>query len=173
MSVQDKHAFVDSLREQLQAAPYILVLNYEGTSVNAANDFRRELEQSGARLQVVKNTLMRRAIDDTELAGLSPYFRGMTGIVVGTEEPVTTAKAVRDALKQWKTYDVIGGYFEGDVLDAAAIKAVAELPSREELLVMLLRTIQEPGRQVLGVLQGSARDLLYLLKNYETKLAEG
>jgi len=172
MALQSKQEFVASLREELQAAPYVMVVNYEGTSVNSANQFRRGLDGVGAKLQVVKNTLVRRALDETELADLLPYFSGMTGIIVGSDEPVTTAKAVRDALKGLKTIEVLGGYFDGDVLDAEGIKGVAELPSQEELLVMLLRTIQEPGRQVLGILQAPARDLLYLLKNYATKLEE-
>jgi large subunit ribosomal protein L10 len=67
---------------------------------------------------------------------------------------------------------VKAGFFDGDILDPVGVKAVASLPSREELLVMLLRTLQEGPRQVLGVLQAPARDLLYLLKNYETKLAD-
>jgi large subunit ribosomal protein L10 len=64
------------------------------------------------------------------------------------------------------------GFFEGTVLDAAGVTTVSKLPSREELLVVLLRTIQEGPRQVLGVLQGPARDLLYLLQNYANKLEE-
>ena len=68
--------------------------------------------------------------------------------------------------------DYRGVTVEGEALDAAAIVKVADLPSKEELLVTLLRTIQEGPRQVLGVLQAPARDLLFLLKNYETKLAD-
>ena len=174
MALQSKEELVASLREELQNAAYLMVVNYEGTSVNSGNEFRRGLDGVGARLQVVKNTLARRAIDETDLAGMSSLFKGMTGIIVGgADEPVATAKAVREALKDLETIEVLGGFFDGEVLDAQGIKGVADMPSREELLVSLLRTIQEPGRQVLGVLQAPARDLLYLLKNYATKLEEG
>jgi len=67
---------------------------------------------------------------------------------------------------------VKGGYFDGEVLDAAGVKAVAELPSKEELQTMLLQALQAAPRKVMGVIRAPARDLVYLLKNYENKLAE-
>ena len=70
-------------------------------------------------------------------------------------------------------FNLKGGYFDGDVLNADQLDKVADYPSKEELLSMLLRTIQEGPRQVLGVIQGPARDLVNLLKNYEHKLNEG
>jgi large subunit ribosomal protein L10 len=68
---------------------------------------------------------------------------------------------------------VRGGYFDGDVIKGDKILAVADLPSKEQLLSTLLATIQEGPRQVLGVIQGPARDLLYVLNNYASKLEEG
>ncbi|MEC8277991.1 MAG: 50S ribosomal protein L10, partial [Myxococcota bacterium] len=66
-----------------------------------------------------------------------------------------------------------GGFFDGDVIDAKGVAFVSTLPSKEELLTTLLRTIQEGPRQVLGVIQGPARDLVTILKNYEHKLESG
>jgi len=103
------------------------------------------------------------------------YLSGMTGVVLSGQDPIDTAKAVREytkALQKDEKFVVRGGWFDGDTLDAKAVVAVADLPSREDLLVMLLRTIQEGPRQVMGVIRAPARDLLYLLKNYELKLEE-
>jgi large subunit ribosomal protein L10 len=109
------------------------------------------------------------------MEGVSQWLSGMTGWVISGDDPIATAKVVRDAIKDLnkaEKFTIKGGFFEGEALDAAAIVKVADLPSREELLVSLLRTLQEGPRQVLGVLQAPARDLLFLLKNYENKLAD-
>jgi large subunit ribosomal protein L10 len=108
------------------------------------------------------------------MEGLGEHLTGMSGWVLSGEDPVAAAKALRDATKELakaKTFIVKGGYFDGQTLDPAGVAKVADLPSKEELLSLLLRTLQAGPRQVMGVIRGPARDLLYLLKNYEDKLA--
>ena len=172
MNRAQKTEFVQSLRSTLQECPLIVVADYKGTTANMVNHFRRRLDEFQFTMTIVKNTLARRAVEGTELEGLNEFFNGMTAVVLSGDDPIAGAKALRDALKETGTIKVRGGFFEGDVLDAVGVKAIADLPSREELLVTLLRTVQEPPRQLLGVLQAPARDLLYLLKNFEDKLAE-
>ncbi len=173
MNRTQKAEFVASFNEKVSAAPLVVLADYRGASVEATNTLRRTLEKSGVGWHVVKNTLAKRALDGTPLEGLCDHFVGMTAVAISGDDPVGTAKVLKGALDPKGPIQVKAGFFDGELLDAAGVKAVASLPSREELLVMLLRTIQEPGRQVLGVLQAPARDLLYLLKNYESKLADG
>ena len=94
--------------------------------------------------------------------------------LISGDDAIDAAKTIRSVTKEFKgsTFVVKGGYFDGDVLDAKQLDKVADLPSKEELLTTLLRTIQEGPRQVIGVIQGPARDLVNLLKNYENKLSE-
>ena len=172
MNRQGKHEFVATFREQLQAAPFVVVAGYAGTPVNASNKMRRDLEENGVQVRIVKNTLAKLALDGTGREDLAPFFTGMTLVALTDEDPIKGAKALKSAFGEVKTIDVRAAHFEGDLLDSAGVTMVAALPSREELLVMLLRTIQEPARRILGVLQAPARDLLYLLKNYEDKLSE-
>ena len=172
MDRTQKAEFVESLSRSLEGAPLVVLADFRGTDVETTNELRRTLEKSGVSWQVVKNSLARRAIADTPLADLAEHFVGMTAVAISGDDPVGTAKVLKETLKPKGTVHVKVGFFEGEILDPAGVKAIASLPSREELLVMLLRTLQEPGRQVLGVLQAPARDLLYLLKNYEKKLAE-
>ncbi len=173
MNRTQKSDFVESFGKDASAAPLVVLADYRGASVESTNALRRTLEKSGVQWRVVKNSLAKRALAGTALEPLTEHFSGMTAVAISGDDPVGTAKILKDALDPKGNIHVKAGFFEGEVLDAAGVKAVASLPSREELLVMLLRTIQEPGRQVLGVLQAPARDLLYLLKNYESKLAEG
>ncbi|MCB9745661.1 MAG: 50S ribosomal protein L10 [Alphaproteobacteria bacterium] len=167
-----KVEFVDRFTGDIGAAPFVVLLEYRGASVSESAEFRRTLERSGLRFEIVKNTLAKRAISGTEKEPLGQLFAGMTGVILSGEDPVAAAKAVNEAIQPKGAIQVKGGYFDGIVLDAEGVKSVATLPSREELLVQLLRTLQAGPRQVLGILQAPARDLLYLLKNYESKLAE-
>ncbi len=175
MNPAQKQALVERFSDRIAKAPYVALADFRGVDVAQINMLRRAFEEAGVGYQVVKNTLARRAIEGTDKEGLGEYLTGMTGWVIAGDDPIAAAKKLRDAtkdLRKQKLFEIKGGWFDGETLDAEAIQKVADLPSREELLVMLLRTIQEGPRQVLGVLQAPARDLLYLLKNYEKKLEE-
>jgi large subunit ribosomal protein L10 len=169
-----KIAIVNKLRDDLSDAPLIALVNYEKITVEQVNYVRREFEAKGIRYLVAKNTLLNLAVKGTEREGLGEYLKGMTGVIISGEDGIETAKVIRDTIKPFKgeTFTLKGGCFDGEVLDDKQIKKVADLPSKEELLSTLLRTIQEGPRQVLGVIQGPARDLVNLLKNYENNLSE-
>jgi len=111
-------------------------------------------------------------VEGTDKEPLAVMFSGMTGVVISGDDPVAAARAVKDAMGKESKIVVKGAILEGSVLEAAAALGVADMASKEEMLATLLRTMQEAPRQVLGVLSGPGRDLVYLLKNFETKLAE-
>jgi large subunit ribosomal protein L10 len=120
--------------------------------------------------QVVKNTLAVRALEGTGKERLGDHFRGNIGVMLGLEDPISTAKLVKQYTKDFEKLQVRAGFFDGDVLDSKGVAAVAELPSKEELQSQLLATIQEAPRLLLSVLQAAPRNLLYLLRNYADKL---
>jgi large subunit ribosomal protein L10 len=169
-----KKKIVSTLREELSSASLIALVNYEKITVDQINSVRRTFEAKGIRYFVAKNTLINLAVKGTEQEGIGQYLKGMTGVILSNDDAIETAKVVRDTVKDFKgnTFTLKGGFFDGDVLDEKQIEKVADLPSKEELLTMLLRTLQEGPRQVLGVIQGPGRDLVNLLKNYENKLSE-
>ena len=172
MQRTDKGEFIVDLQARLTEAPFVVLADYRGVTSNDVNTFRRNLEKDSLRFEVVKNTLAVKALEGTGKEGLADHFKGMTAVIISGEDAVAAAKSVKQHMDSKRKIQVKAGFFDGDILDPVGVKAVASLPSREELLVMLLRTLQEGPRQVLGVLQAPARDLLYLLKNYETKLAD-
>lgn len=173
MNRAQKAEFIEDVRGRFEAAPLVVLTDFKGSTVAQMDALRRSLEEAGGQFQVVKNTLSRIAVAETEMAPLAEHFRGNVGVVFAGEDPIAVAKSFRDQVKANDKLQVKAGFFEGDVLDATGVAAVADLPSREELLAKLLQTIQEGPRQVLGVIQGPARDLLYLLRNYESKLEDG
>mgnify|MGYP003959319605 CR=1 FL=1 len=170
----EKQARVDSLCEQLSEASLVALVDYTSITVEQVNSVRRTLETKGLTYRVEKNTLINLAIKDTDKADLNKYLNGMVGVIISGEDAIDAAKTIRSVAAEFKgsTFIVKGGYFDGDVLDGKQIDKVGDLPSKEELLTTLLRTIQEGPRQVLGVIQGPARDLVNLLKNYENNLSE-
>lgn len=172
MNRTDKAQFVEEMQGRFNEAPFVVLTEFSGSTVAQMDALRRACEPAGLHYRVVKNTLCKRAVAGTELEPLAEHFTGPIGVLFSGEDPTAAAKLLKAQLKENDHLGIKAGFFEGTLLDEKGVLAVADLPSREELLVMLLRTIQEGPRQILGVLQAPARDLLYLLKNYEAKLEE-
>lgn len=172
MNRAQKEAFVEEVRGRFEASPFVVFTDFKGSTVAQMDSLRRACEANGSEFKVVKNTLCKRAIADLDAQKLEEHLVGNVGVLFAGEDPVATAKMFKQQVKDNDKLIVKAGLFEGDVLDEKGVAAVADLPSREELLVTLLRTIQEGPRQILGVIRGPARDLLYLLNNYATKLEE-
>lgn len=173
MQRSEKAEFIDQVRAAFEQAPLVILTDFKGVTVSEMDAVRRRVEEAGASFRVVKNTLSRIAIDGTDKAPLAAHFRGNIGVVFAGDDPVATAKVFRALRKENEKLETRAAFFEGELLDGSAVDAVADLPSREELLAQLLATLQEGPRRTLGVLQAPARDLLYLLNNYAAKLEEG
>lgn len=173
MNRAQKAEFIESIRESFEGAPLVILADFQGSTVAEMDTLRRACETAGSRFQVVKNTLTKLALSETEMSGLSEHFSGNVGVLFAGDDPIAAAKVFRAQAKENDKLIAKAGFFEGDVLDAKQVNAVADLPSREELLSKFLATLQEAPRQVMGVIQGPARDLLYLLNNYAAKLEEG
>lgn len=173
MNREIKQQFIDEIRGRFEAAPFVVLTDFKGVSVKEMNQFRRACEAKGLHFEVVKNTLCKRALAGTAKEPLAKHFRGNIGVFFSGDDPVGAAKMLKEELRTNEKLVVKAGFFDGDVLDSEGVSGVASLPSREELLVTLLRTIQEGPRQILGVIRAPARDLLYLLQNYASKLEEG
>jgi large subunit ribosomal protein L10 len=169
---EHKSEFIEKMREKLVESPFVALADFKGVTVAELDKVRRATEAQGIHFPVVKNTLTRRALNGTDKEGLAAHFRGNVAVLVSGEDPIAAAKLLKDLVKENDKLVVKAGFFEGTVLNEKDTLAVASLPSREELLVTLLRTLQEGPRQVLGVIRGPARDLLYLLQNYATKLED-
>lgn len=172
MDRNQKAQLIENIGERFALSPLVILTDFKGSTVEEIDNLRRACEPAGVHFQVIKNTLCKRAIDGTEKSGLHEFFKGNTGVLFAGEDAIAVAKLFRDQAKENDKLVAKAGFFEGDILDAAGVAAVAELPSREELLSKLLATIQEGPRQILGVMQAPARDLLYLLNNYSAKLSE-
>ena len=175
MNLTEKTSLVQGFSDRISEVPLVVLADYRGVSVAEITEFRDKLRKNGVRYEVVKNSLALRAIEGTHLEELNKHLTGMTGWVLSGDDPILAAKILREATQDFKKHEKFifkGGFFDGEILDGAAIAKIADLPSKEQLYGKLLSLLLKGPQNVLGVVQAPGRDLVNLLKNYEAKLAE-
>lgn len=143
MKKEDKQQLVENLHAAWSESTAGVVAQYRGLTVAQMGDLRRRLHQADISLQVVKNTLARRAAEGTDFKAAEELFTGPVAIAYGND-PVGMAKAISDFAKAHDALEIRGGVLDGKSIDAAGIKALASLPSREVLLAKMLGSMQSP-----------------------------
>jgi len=172
MNREQKAGLVDDLHARFKDTPFVVLTDFKGSTVAELDAFRRACEPKGAYFRVVKNTLAVRALDGTGKEILADKFRGNVGLLISGDDAIGTAKLVKEQTKDSEKLIVKAGFFDGDVLDSKGVEKVAELPSKEELQAKLLGLLVQIPQQLFAVLQAPARDLLFALNNYATKLEQ-
>ena len=140
------------IKEDLADVQAVWVVDYRGLTVKEAQELRRNIREAGAVMKVYKNTLMHLALDELELPNMDEILEGPSAFVFAGEDPVASAKALKDFAKANKVLEIKGGMMDGKFVDAAQVEAIASLPSREGLIAMLLGTISNPLVQTVRVL---------------------
>jgi len=146
------------LHQDLADTVCVVVTHQTGLSVEEVNQLRRQMRNAGARYRVTKNRLARRAIEGTPFANLAPLFTGPTAIAF-SRDPVAAAKAAVEYANRNTKLTVIGGGLSGQTLDAAAVKALAILPSLDELRSKILGLLNAPATKLAVLLQTPAGQL--------------
>lgn len=169
----EKKKAVEELKERLHAAGFTFVADYRGLSVAEMTELRRALRKENVRVQVAKNTLMRRAVADSEYEGLAEYFSGPTAVVFSETDPVAPVKIIKEFLKKAKKKNELrGGFMEGRVLTPAEVEELGNLPSIDELRGKLVGALAWPGNQLVAALSSPHRQLANVLDQY-AKTKEG
>jgi len=151
LSREAKAAVVEEVGAQVAQAQAIIVAEYRGLGVEAITALRKQARQSGVYLRVLKNTLARRAVSETPFEGLTDKLVGP--LIYGiSKDPVLCAKVLADFAKSNDKLALKAGAMPNHVLDTNAVKALASMPSREELLGKLLGTMQAPISQFVRTL---------------------
>jgi large subunit ribosomal protein L10 len=138
VKLENKKQIVTKLQGKFSEAKLVVLTDYKGLDVAAMNDLRAKLKEAGVEYQVVKNTLLRRAAEGTPVADIGENFTGPSAVAMSLEDPLALAKVLIDFAKANDKLEIKIGVMEGKVLDAAQIKALSALPSREVLLASLL-----------------------------------
>ena len=132
----------------------VWVVDYRGLTVKQFEALRGDLREAEATIKVYKNTLMAIGLKEMDLPELGEVLEGPSAFIFAYNDPVASAKAINNFAKENKTLEIKGGLMDGQALDADQVKAVAALPSREELIAKLLGTISNPLVQTVRVLNG-------------------
>jgi large subunit ribosomal protein L10 len=143
LNLEQKKAVVGEVSEQVSTAQAIIVAEYRGLQVGEMTELRAQARKSGVYLRVLKNTLVRRAVEGTPFSGLANEMVGP--LVFGiSSDPVSAAKVLSDFAKANDKFIIKAGAMPNQVMDVKGVQALASLPSREELLAKLLGTMQAP-----------------------------
>jgi len=157
-----KQALVEMLNGDFAASACIVVTHQAGLSVEEATELRRQMRRAGAGFRVTKNRLAKRALEGTEFASLAPLFTGPTAVAF-SRDPVAAAKAVVSYANRNEKLTIVGGGLAGQALDAAGVRALATLPSLDELRGKILGLIQAPATRLAGLLQAPGAQLARVL----------
>lgn len=161
---QAKVAAVAEIKEKMENAIVTLLADYRGLNVAEMTKLRRQLRESGVEFKVVKNTLTRRAAQELGLAGLDPFLEGPTAVAFSLNDPAAPAKILSEVMRNNKIFQIKAGVLQGRVISQDDIKALAELPSREQLLARVVGGFQAPIAGLVNVLAGNIRNLVYVLE---------
>jgi len=164
MRLEEKQRVAEELHEQLRESGTIYLTDFTGLSVKAITEFRAQLREQGLGYRVVKNTLMRRALEGLDLPDLSGHLEGPTGLVFSESDPVAPAKVVKDFAKEHDDRPVIKiGIVDRREVNADQIDRMADLPSREQLLGAIAGGLTASVGGIAGALNALLRDITHMI----------
>lgn len=144
--VEAKQAVVQEIADKFKSAASVVVVDYRGLTVAQVTDLRKQLREAGVEFKVYKNTLVRRATVEVGHEELNEVLTGPNAIAFSTEDVVAPARIINNFAKDNEQLEIKAGLIEGAYASVEEVKALAELPSREGLLSMLLSVLQAPVR---------------------------
>jgi len=144
--IATKQQEVEEIATKLRESASSVVTDYRGLNVAQVTELRKSLREAGVEFQVLKNSLVSRAAASAELSDLDAVLTGPTAVAFSKNDAVTAAKILNDFAKKNDALELKGGIVEGRFVDSEQVKALANLPSREGLLSMLLSVLQAPVR---------------------------
>ena len=146
MPTTEKQRLVAEIKDRLSASGGVILADYRGLTVKDMRVLRTTLTEAGSEVTVYKNSLAQIAIRELELPSMDEFLAGPTVFVFTPEDPVASAKALLAFAKERKVFEFKGGLIEGRIVSADAVKAIAALPSRDELIAKLMGSMLNPVR---------------------------
>jgi large subunit ribosomal protein L10 len=138
LRIEKKKEIVKDLHEKFLRSKVVILTDYKGLDVTTINDLRRRLGAEEIEYKVVKNSLLIRASEETDIALIKDYFKGPSAIALSYDDPIAPAKVLTKFSEEHKQLEIKTGVMDGRVLDMGAIKRISALPGREELLGQFL-----------------------------------
>ena len=168
MDRTEKREFVASLAAVFAETSFVVVTRNTGMTVAGVTDLRRRMRAAGATYKVAKNRLAILALEGTRFDGIKPLLTGPTALA-WSRDPVGVAKAAVDFAKINDKFEVLGGALGTQMLDAAGVKALSELPSLDQLRASFLGMLNTPATRIAGILQAPGGQIARVLAAYADK----
>jgi len=163
LNISQKKELVERLAKQLATAQISILVDYKGINVQKMTDLRASLREAGVQMEVVKNTILNLASQNTDCALMQEYFTGPSAIVLSDTDPVAPAKILVDFAKDNEKLEIKAAAFNGRLMGVDQIKELAKMPSREELLGKLVYTLNAVPTSFVNVLAGVPRGFVNVL----------
>ena len=170
MDRAQKEVVVDELGQIFERSGVVVVARYEGMTVAQMQDLRARMREEGGSVRVAKNRLAKIALEGKPCAGIGDLLKGMT-VLTFSEDPVAAAKVAEKYAKDNEKFVILGGSMGETVLDPAGVKAVAAMPSREELIASIVACLGAPASNIAGAIGAPAANIAGILTTLEEREA--
>ena len=168
MDRAEKKELVETLNAVFKAANVVVVAHYSGLTVAQMQNLRRQMRQAGATVKVAKNRLAKIALDGTDVASIGSLLKGPT-LIAYSGDPVAAPKAAVDFAKGHERFVILGGAMGKTALNPDGVKALAALPSLDELRAKLVGLIQAPATKIAQVVTAPAAKVARVVQVYASK----
>ncbi|MEJ6710259.1 MAG: 50S ribosomal protein L10 [Amylibacter sp.] len=168
MDRAQKEAVVEELGQIFTDSGVVVVSHYVGLTVAEMQDYRARMRNVGGAVRVTKNKLAKIALEGTPCEGVKDLLTGMT-VFAYSEDPVAAAKATQEFAKDNEKLVILGGSMGDNLLDVAGVKAVAAMPSREELIASIVGCIGAPASNIAGAIGAPASNIASIISAVEEK----
>ena len=165
MDRTQKEELIANLTKTFNETEMVVVTHYSGLTVAEISDLRDRIREAGAKFKVTKNRLTRLALTDTKFEGISDLFTGPTAIAY-SDDPVAAAKVSVEFSKKNEKLIVLGGALGSETLDADGVKALATLPSLDELRGKIVGILKAPASKIAQVLQAPGGQVARVISAY-------
>lgn len=161
----EKTLLIENLLQRVNASPFIFVVDYTGLTVAKFAELRKRLAGAGSEIHVFKNTLVKKAAERAGFPNdIGSHLVGQTAVVTGAQDVCAAAKVVKNFAAEFEKPQIKAGVLDGKMLDAAAIKVLADLPAKDVLQATLLGVLQAPASKLARLLNEPAASLARVLK---------
>ena len=170
MDRAQKELVVDELGQIFESSGVVVVARYEGMTVAQMQDLRARMREAGGSVRVAKNRLAKIALEGKPCESIGEYLTGMT-VLSFSEDPVAAAKVSQEYAKGNEKFVILGGAMGDTALDPAGVKAVAAMPSRDELIASIVGCIGAPAANIAGAIGAPASNIAGILSTIEDRQA--
>jgi large subunit ribosomal protein L10 len=171
ISKQQKEELIAQYKQWVEESDGLVLAHYHKLSVKDISDLRREIRESGGEFHVIKNTLAKRAFEESGREWKEGVFRGPTALGISYENPSGLAKALKNFAEEHGTIEIKSGYLAERLVSVEEINALADLPSMAEMQAKLLSTIAAPASKLVRTLAEPGRQVAAVLKAFSEQAA--